>query len=132
METTEQIIDRIIKDEVFLQRIDRISTPGTKLICIKNSGRIKENYDNFREYLENYYNFTYEFVEGTIYEVRKIRNDKVIIGAAFNGHINGEFSLIAKNMFCDYIFDIFRTIPEDIALTREENINNIIDEEKEK
>ena len=132
METTEQAIDRIIKDEVLLQRIDRISIQGTKLICIKNSGKVRENYDNFREYLGNYHNFTYEFIEGTIYEVKKVKNDRIIIGAAFNGHINGEFSLISKNMFNDYVFDIFRTVSENTALTREENINNIIDEEKEK
>ena len=129
METTQQTIDRIIKDEAFLERVDRISIIGTKLICIKNSGIVRKNYDNFREYLGNYHNFTYEFIEGNTYEVKKVKNDKIIIGSNF---INGEFSLISKGMFSDYVFDIFRTLSEDTALTREQNINNILDEEKEK
>lgn len=114
----------ILKNKALLERIDRISIPGTKLICIKNTEKVRKDYYNFREFAENYDKFSYKFIEGNIYEVERVKNDIITIN-------NTEFYFVRSSTFAENVFDIFRTLSEDIALHREKNINDIIYEEKE-
>ena len=124
----EDFIDKIVLDEKVLERIDRIGIKGTKVVCIKKCHLMStKSYDNFREYLENRKKEIYAFNEGEIYEVKKTQNDVIHIdGYAFelldlkdcpDNHLSKRYP---------YVFDIFRTLSEDVALTREENINEIL------
>ena len=124
----EDFIDKIVLDEKVLERIDRIGIQGTKVVCIKKCHLMSQkSYNNFREYLKNRKKEVYAFNEGEIYEVKKTQNDII--------HIDGyAFELFDMKDCPDnfmikrypYVFDVFRTVSEDMALTREENINEIL------
>ena len=125
---TENYIDKVISDESILARIDRLAIKGTKVVCIKTSNLVPpKNYDNFREFLEKRKLESYAFVEGEIYEVERIYNEVVYINRY-------PFELLNMKDCPDmhmvdrypYVFDVFRTVSEDMALTREENINEIL------
>lgn len=121
---THDKIDEISADEELLARIDRLSTPGTKIVCIKKYGlQSAKSYSNFREWLEKRRIEEYTFNEGQIYEVDKIANDFIQV----NRHSFRLLDIKTEiHMRYPYFFEHFISLAEWTASQRNEKIDEII------
>ena len=121
---THDMIDEITNDEELLARIDRVSTPGTKIVCIKKFGlNSPKTYSNFREWLEKRKIEEYTFNEGQIYEVDKIANDFIQVNRYSFRLLDIENETYRRY---PYFFEHFISHAEWTALQRDEKIDEII------
>lgn len=129
VEKKKKQLAETFSDKVALDRINRISKTGTKLICVKNTCLDDyPDYDNFAEFIENKDKVSYLFEEGDICEVSYIRNEYINVSTKKKGSTKEQrFCVIPNYDSTYYIFDVFKTQAEITSLHRDSQINNVLE-----
>lgn len=122
--TFNEALKEAASNEAYLQRVDKVSIPGTRLICIKNYNEYRESYDNLRDYLKSLDVKKYAVSVGDIVTVIRVNDHHIELASERSkSYRNLSFSLVEWQ---PYLFDYFLMEDEKKALDRENNLNKIL------
>ena len=121
IDTYEKILDNLTKEE--MSKIENVCKDKVKITCIKNFKKKTSNFSNdFKGYMDNRRNPSYNFTEGQTYEVDRSEKDVIYVSQHSNVTINtnprsnDKFSLVNGKPNYKYFFEYFMLESEYIAI----------------
>jgi hypothetical protein len=126
--TFDEVCDGLTEEDIV--KLENVSSPGTRLMCIGNYNPTYSNYNNVRDYLQ--YRKDYLFKIGRVYIVAYINNDIIYVEEEViqnkSQRINNyPFYLIKHSSKNPHLFDYFMLESDYIIMERDKIIEKLID-----